>query len=516
MTPKGCGRGRRRLLGAGLLFGLLALGWPQPVRSQTNDELLQELRQLREEVMRRRETLQLELAELEKQEMEVAQRKVLLEEINALRAELGKPAAEDGAAAADQATASATVDMPLEPSLPAPASAASEAPALVLEPPLPPVRERAMLMGESRQGVELGAVYTAEGVRNLAGGIARKGAYLDNLDLSAEFDLERIFGWENTTLFLYGLGNNGGDPSTFIGDAQATSNIETDDAWKLYEAWMEKGWGEDRVALRVGLYDLNSEFDVKEYGGALFNSSHGIGADFSQSGGNGPSIFATAALGARLRLQLTPAYYLQAAVLDGVPGDPNDPTGTHVELSGDEGALLALEAGRVVGGDEYSYGKWGVGLWGYTARFAAIDEIDAQGNPRLRRGNLGVYAFGETELVREEDHEQGAGVYGRIGLANPKINQFGLFAGAGLTYTGPGSRAADQLALGVATVVNGGNYTDVTPGAENAETNIELTYRLQLTPWLAVQPDLQYILNPGTDAGLGNAAVLACRVETAF
>lgn len=515
MDKRGCGVGRGRL-GAALLLGLLVLGWHRPVRGQTNEELLQELRQLREEVRRRRETLQLELAELEKQEMAVAQRKVLLEEINVLRAELGKPAAEDGVRAADQATDSAAVAMPLEPALPAPTPTAPEAPAMALEPPLPPVGERAMLMGESRQGVEFGAVYTAEGVRNLAGGIARKGAYLDNIDLSAEFDLERIFGWENTTLFVYGLGNKGGDPSTFVGDAQATSNIETDDAWKLYEAWMEKVWGEDRMALRVGLYDLNSEFDVKEYGGTLLNSSHGIGPDFSQSGANGPSIFATAALGARLRLQLTPAYYLQAVVLDGVPGDPNDPTGTHIELSGDEGALVALEAGRVVGGDEYSYGKWGAGIWGYTARFPAIDELDAQGNPRLRRGNVGVYAFGETELMREGDHEQGAGVYGRIGLANPKINQFGLFAGAGLTYTGPGSRAADQLALGVATVVNGGNYTDVTPGAESAETNIELTYRLQLAPWLAVQPDLQYIVNPGTDPGLDNAAVLACRVETAF
>jgi porin len=50
-------------------------------------------------------------------------------------------------------------------------------------------------------------------------------------------------------------------------------------------------------------------------------------------------------------------------------------------------------------------------------------------------------------------------------------------------------------------------------GASRAETNIELTYSVQVTPWLRLQPDIQYIFNPGLDEGLDNALVIGLRIE---
>ncbi len=142
--------------------------------------------------------------------------------------------------------------------------------------------------------------------------------------------------------------------------------------------------------------------------------------------------------------------------------------------------------------------------------------MDSRGNPRQRRSNLGHYLVAESNIFREQDPEQGLGVYGPVGVANPKLNQFGMFAGGGLMYAGPRSWRADQVGLGVATAVNGGNYKDATPGAKSAETNFELSYRMQVFPWLAVQPDLQFVLKSGTDPPVDNAAVFACRFETSF
>jgi porin len=34
--------------------------------------------------------------------------------------------------------------------------------------------------------------------------------------------------------------------------------------------------------------------------------------------------------------------------------------------------------------------------------------------------------------------------------------------------------------------------------------------------WLAVQPTIQYVINPGTDAGIKNATVLGIRFEFAM
>jgi porin len=45
------------------------------------------------------------------------------------------------------------------------------------------------------------------------------------------------------------------------------------------------------------------------------------------------------------------------------------------------------------------------------------------------------------------------------------------------------------------------------------ETVFELTYRTRLAPWLALQPDAQYIIDPGTDPALGNALAVGLRFE---
>jgi porin len=47
-----------------------------------------------------------------------------------------------------------------------------------------------------------------------------------------------------------------------------------------------------------------------------------------------------------------------------------------------------------------------------------------------------------------------------------------------------------------------------------SETAIEMFYKLQLTPFFSIKPDLQYIVNPGGD--LPNAFVAGLRMEVAF
>ena len=54
------------------------------------------------------------------------------------------------------------------------------------------------------------------------------------------------------------------------------------------------------------------------------------------------------------------------------------------------------------------------------------------------------------------------------------------------------------------------------PGMEVSETVLEMTYRFQLFPFLALQPNFQYIVNPGFDPHLDNAWVGALRMEIVF
>jgi porin len=48
------------------------------------------------------------------------------------------------------------------------------------------------------------------------------------------------------------------------------------------------------------------------------------------------------------------------------------------------------------------------------------------------------------------------------------------------------------------------------------ETTLELTYLLQIGKHLALQPDLQYVLRPGTDPTRKNALATALRFELSY
>jgi len=55
-----------------------------------------------------------------------------------------------------------------------------------------------------------------------------------------------------------------------------------------------------------------------------------------------------------------------------------------------------------------------------------------------------------------------------------------------------------------------------TQAVDRAETTLELSYLSQVSKYLTVQPDLQYVIHPNTVPSLANAWVLQARFEIAF
>lgn len=346
--------------------------------------------------------------------------------------------------------------------------------------------------------------YTSELIGNAAGGIERGARYLDNLDLVFEADLDRVAGWTGAQLHLYGLYNNGNSISDLVGDSHAVSNIETGvRAFRLYEAWIDQKFGE-RVSLRAGLYDLNSEFDALDASGLFVGSAHGIGTDFSQSGQNGPSIFPSTSLAARLQLEPAAGWAVRAAVLDAVPGDPLRPGRTLIRLNGNEGALLVGELQAPLG----EGGKLLLGHWRYTARF---DLTDGSGTAS---GNAGTYLRAELPLSAAPGRKLDG--FARMGTAAGRFNMFDFFLSTGLKFTGwiPG-RDADEFGIALAAGFTAEPWRTAT-GASASEIAIEVTYRTQLAPWLAVQPHAQYIRRPSADPTTPDALVLGLRTEIGF
>lgn len=353
------------------------------------------------------------------------------------------------------------------------------------------------------------AVYSGEVLRNVDGGLRRATRYMDNLDLTADYRTQ-WFG-EDAEFFVYGLYNNAATFSdTVVGDLQTVSNIDNAQNFRLYEAWYQQGFGNGNGSVKLGLIDLNAEFDAIDTGRLFLNSSHGIGPDFSQSGENGPSIFPVTSLAVRVDYALTDAWIVRAGIFDAVPGEPDHPARNAISL--DDGALWVAEVNRIGSGGA----RLGLGAWGYTV---ASDRLFAQRDAGDR--NHGAYAFVDAPLRREiGDDMQGVNGYLRVGAARESVNQTGRYLGAGLVYTGPlPGRDADQLGLAVAVAFNGDRFkrTRRSEGlpVDRAEINLELSYRMPVTDWLTVQPDVQYIIDPGALGDLDNALVLGLRFELA-
>ncbi len=391
-------------------------------------------------------------------------------------------------------------------------------------------------------GINIATLYTGEVFANVSGGLRCKSAYLGSADVSLTLNAEKLVGWRGATFYFYGLGNHGGNPSDNAGDAQGISNIAAFDTWKLYEAWLQQNLFDNRLSLLFGLYDLNSEFAVIQSEQVFINSSHGIDPTFALSGRNGPSIFPTTSAALRIKFKPVSWFYVTSAVLDGVPGNPRNPRGTQIIFANEDGALIATEAaylmqspaqalaaserrgrrriGRLAA-PEYD-GKVAIGGWYYTAKFDDLVKLDTAGDPIRQTGSSGFYSLIEKTVYSEQqDPAQGLTLFARVGAADTRVNRFNVYTGSGLNYTGliPG-RSQDEFGFAIGAARNGRAFRRAAARAgarvERWEVNLELTYRAQITPWLALQPDMQYIVNPGTNPALKNAFIIGLRFEVSL
>lgn len=281
----------------------------------------------------------------------------------------------------------------------------------------------------------------------------------------------------------------------------------------------------------MGRYDLNTEFDVNRTGSLFLHSSHGIGAVFGLSGRNGPSIFPVTSLAARIRVRMRTRSYVQAAVMDGVPGRPSDLGGTVVHFGANDGVLVATELGTYLGEaptDPASLVdrtrlvdapvKLAAGGWTYTTALPEWTSINAPGAVERSGGSTGLYLLAEGRIVREPGtDDQGLAGFGRVGWADDRHNRFASYVGTGLVYTGllPG-RDADQVGLAVAAARNGAAYAAAQRragrGVTNAEVTVEATYAAPVLPWLTVIGDVQYVANPNTDPSISDALLAGLRI----
>jgi porin len=345
----------------------------------------------------------------------------------------------------------------------------------------------------------LAARETFDTWRNVSGGLKVGATTLNKLQISGTWTANA---WQDPSFRLHvQIFRTDGKPLTArVGDLQTVSNIEAASTNRLFEAWAEQSFGKPGaggLAVRVGLIDLNSDFDSIEPAALFVDSSHGIAPDLSKSGRNGPSIFPVSA--AAVRFTWTPAdtWTVRAGLFDGVPGDPQHPKAfAAVRLSSTAGAMEILEVDHKLGKDA----KVSLGAWSYTS---ALPRLRGSGEGR----EDGIFGFVEGPVPGLTDWKG----WVRTGLANPDAQVVSGYLGAGLVRKGLfAARPDDNLGFAVSRAAIAPDAQRL-QGIHHAETTWETTYQIKAAGWIAVQPDLQYVVRPSSQAGLRNAFVIGVR-----
>jgi porin len=369
-------------------------------------------------------------------------------------------------------------------------------------------------------GLDVAVTYKSDNLSTVSGGLGRGSAYIQNIDLTASLDAQKVLGLSGTKMFVHVLSNNGGGLNRYVGDIQMVSNLEGFALLKLYQCWGEYEFSDRDGSVRAGLYDLNSEFYVTASSGLFLNASHGIGREFSQAGLNGPSIFPNTGLALRVKLQPWQNVFTQIVALDGRPGTEEDPVATSFRIDSREGALLVAECGylRASSDEEPGLEKLAVGVWQYTASFEEILPGEA-GETISSSRNGGMYVIAEKKFMTgESGNPRSVSFFVRGGVANSRINRFQYHYGFGIVSAGLFSgRADDVFGVAVAHARGGDAYCNLKlmqgEAVRSGETTIEVTYRAQIAPWIAVQPNIQFVSRPGEGAGNRDATVVGARIE---
>ncbi|MCC7338276.1 MAG: carbohydrate porin [Pirellulaceae bacterium] len=349
---------------------------------------------------------------------------------------------------------------------------------------------RTELLGERwhRMGpVVAECFYSGQLHNNARGGISTQNAtrYRGNLELGLRLNTDQAQWWEGGEFFVYAQSSHGQTlTQDFVGDSQFYNNFDTSpraaDLTQLGEYWYRHSWGETG-SVQLGRQDANEHFCYADLGGDFINSSFLTLPNIPLPTWPTQTLGVSSLLNAGDRLTLGGGAYDQGR-------DIGQWWVTHAS----RGMFFIAQADvRPFADYERSLPTTvRLGSWFTSADTEALD------GGSVFDGNYGFYTTVDRLLFRENaEEDQGLGVFFQASWAPPDRNELDQNYGAGLVYRGLLSgRDADTLGLGFSLV----EFSHVKRGltGQTSENAIETFYKAQVTPWLSVQPDLQYIVRP--------------------
>lgn len=289
---------------------------------------------------------------------------------------------------------------------------------------------------------------------------------------------------------------------------------------------------DDRLEIQFGKADASTNFAFVNGAGDFMSNYGGYVAGIAQFLPN----WGNPATGLELAVRPFDGVRWQAAWYDGATDAWDGATGTNGPPTGprgpatffdDPGAALLMSELQF----EWSLGEGRDGLvkgggWvhlGETGYAGPLDPATGELATTVIDDAYGFYATALQTVFAAGDGGPAIDLFAAISWSDPSRNPVEWGFNAGVTARGVvpgrprdsiGLMASPTLFTGDAGISPLGTAYGLPGGTGGSEINVEAYWRIELTPWCAIQPDVQWIRTPsGT---LEDALVGTVRIEIAF
>jgi porin len=367
----------------------------------------------------------------------------------------------------------------------------------------------------AERGVTYDLHFTADGTRNLRGGLDTEGSTWRRLfEATLTLESKPLLGFEGGTLFAdfqYAQGRNPSDH--LVGDVQGIDGLDgvpgqsRQNRTELAQLWYQQTALDGALRVKAGKVDANNEFDHSPVAQEFLHQSTGSSATLFTL-----PTYPDPATGINVFVKPTPDLQLGFGLYDGsyADGVRTGLTGPRTFFRSAEDLFMIAEIDQswTLGRDKLA-GRLGMGAWYSTNRFDRLDGGRATGTG-------GPYLLLDQAVWRaspdDDKDPRGISLFLMYGYADPAILIYDQSFGGGVSWTGPlPGRPNDIWGVGVQSV----HFSDAYHPNGRFETAIETFYRIQLRPGLAIKPDLQYIANPGGQRA-PDALAVTVRFEVAL
>jgi porin len=347
---------------------------------------------------------------------------------------------------------------------------------------------------------------------NAKGGLTTNGAQRvsQSSDLFLQMDFEKMRWIEGGELLLHVKDNYGDNINPLTGaishpidDADGNRNLYVD------QLWYQQDLSGQQLQLRLGYLDQQTMLDRNAYA----NSED---KQFMSTYLDNNNAIIPLAIGLGASLFVNPTDWL-SFVIGGADAeaDPRS-SGFGTTFNSDRDFFgffqsdfkfhLSSEKGDLPG--NYRFG----------VIFDPRDKTQFDNPTRTDNTDAGFYTSFDQLLCREDaDSTQGLGWFARYGHRHDDVNKISDFYSSGFQYMGLlEGRGRDTTGLAMYRVESSDDYRRFVNPSFHGETGYELYYRIQMTPCMALTPDVQYVHQPGGLKNGDDALGLAMRLRITF